>query len=216
MSDDTPTQRFDAPLTPTGGPVATPEEPEKKNRGLLIALISVGALLLIAVIVLLIVLLGGRSTPTAATTSTPSVTPSETPSASPSPTSSSSPSNAASSSPAPAPAPAPPAASGPTLTNFSGTNTVSCDAANNPIPLDFSWKGSGAAAYIAAGATADPKANGQGWTLPPTGTQDNFPDGQGFTFPCYQASATYTLGVYDNDGHKVVKQFTFKNTGTVK
>lgn len=228
MSDDTPTERVEpvapttplaaaAPTTPTtplpsDDPAGSTHEP-KRSRRLLIALIIVGALLVIAVVILLIVLLGGRATPTAGATPTDS----STPSASASPTNSATPST----SPTPSPsattttAPAPPPSSGPTLASFASSTDVSCNAANNPIPIAFSWTGTGAAAYFAVGSTNDPKNNGQGWTLPPTGSQADFPADQDILYPCNQATATYTIGVYDNSGDKVVKQLVVTNHGTV-
>jgi cytoskeletal protein RodZ len=210
MSDDTPTQRFDAPLTPTT-PIATPpEEPtpeDRRRRALMFAFIALSAALLVILIVVLIVLFARGGTPAAVSTptTTPSAspTPSATPSASPTPT------------PTQTTAPTPPPSSGPTLTSFASSTDVKCNAANNPIPIDFSWIGTGAAAYIAVGATADPKSNGQGWTLPPTGSQADFPADQDILYPCTKATATYTIGVYDNSGHSVIKQLVVTNHGTV-
>lgn len=209
MSDDTPTQRFDAPLTPSTA--SSPQGgDEKKSRALIIALIAIGALVLIALIIVLIALFSGKGTPTGTATPTTIVTPSSTPSSTPSATPSATPT------PTHSTTPAPPPATGPTLTAFSSSTNVECNAAANPIPLNFSWTGTGATAYIAVGATDDPKQNGEGWTLPPTGTQADFPAGMEIDYPCYQQNASYTIGVYDNSGHKVVKQLVVTNNGTVK
>lgn len=213
MSDDTPTQRFDAPLTPTTPltPISTPPEdptPEdKRRRALMFVFIGLSAALLVVLIIVLIILFTRGGTPSAI------VTPSETPSASPTP--SATPTATPTPTPTQTSAPTQPPASGPTLTAFSSSTDVQCNAANNPIPLDFSWVGTGAAAYIAVGATADPKSNGQGWTLPPTGSQADFPAGQDILYPCKAATATYTIGVYDNSGKSVVKQIVVTNHGTV-
>jgi hypothetical protein len=208
MSDDTPTQRFDAPLTPTTPLRTAPEGPtpeETRRRRLMIVLITLSAVLLAALLVVLIVLVTRSGTPTAITTpsQTPSVsaTPSATPSPTPLPTTPTKPS--------------PPPPAGPTLTSFASSTDVQCNAANNPIPLDFSWVGTGATAYIAVGTTNDPKSNGQGWSLPPTGTQADFPAGQEILYPCTAATATFTIGVYDNSGASVVKQLVVTNHGTV-
>ena len=213
MSDNTPTQRFDAPVPPESEVV----QEEKKNRGLMIALIVIGAVILIAIIILLIVLLGGKGKPVAVDTTTPTASASDTPS--PTPTASS-----ASPTPTPTPTPThttapPPPPSGPTLTTFNATQpstgnlTVKCDnRTGNPIPLSFRWAGTGGThVYIAVGATSDPKQNGQGWDLPNPGTQADFPFP--INYGCYQASQTFSLGIYDDAGHKSVKQVTIKNTG---
>jgi len=217
MSDDTPTQRFDAPLTPTTPlapitPTADGPTPEEtRRRRLMIVFIALSAVLLAALIVVLIVLFTRGGTPAAVSTSTSTPTAS----ASTSPTPSATPSRTPTPTPTRTSAPTRPPASGPTLTSFSSSTNVDCNAANNPIPLDFSWVGSGAAAYFAVGATNDPKNNGQGWTLPPTGSQADFPADQDILYPCKAATATYTIGVYDNSGKSVVKQIVVTNHGTV-
>jgi cytoskeletal protein RodZ len=215
MSDDTPTQRFDAPLTPSTPATTTPGQPtpdEKRRQRITAALIVLSALLLAGLIIAVIILFSRDATPTAVTTPIASSTPSSSPSVSstPSRTPASIPTTAQTTAPAP-----PPASSGPTLSSFSSSTKVSCNAANNPIPLDFSWVGTGAAAYFAVGSTDDPKNNGQGWTLPPTGSQSDFPSGQDILYPCGQATSTFSIGVYDNSGKKVVKKVIVTNHGTV-
>jgi len=191
------------------------EEEGKKSRGLMIALIAVGAALLIGLIIVLIILLGRNGTPVAVGTSTPTSTPtvSDTPSQAPTATATAS----ASAIPTPSTTAAPPPPpNGPSLSSFTtDTPTVKCDSrTGNPIDLSFRWAGTnGSAVYIAVGATSDPKSNGQGWTLPTVGTQADFP--YGLEYGCYNAKVTYTLGIYDNAGHKSVKQITIKNTGEV-
>lgn len=213
MSDDTPTQRFDAPLTPATSltPISTPpDEPtpeDKRRRALMFVFIALSVALLVVLIVVLIILFTRSGTPSAIATptETPSAssTPSTTPSATPTPT------------PTRTTVPTQPPASGPTLTSFTSSTDVQCNAANNPIALDFSWVGTGATAYFAVGATNDPKSNGQGWTLPPTGSQADFPPGQDILYPCNAATATYTIGVYDNGGKSIVKRIVVTNHGTV-
>ena len=87
MSDDTPTQRIHTSDNPDVNEVI--EEEGKKSRGLMIALIAIGGLLLIGLIIVLIILLGRNGTPVAVGTTTPtasaSATPRETPSATPTP-----------------------------------------------------------------------------------------------------------------------------------
>ena len=78
MSDDTPTQRIHTPEHPDVNEVI--EEEGKKSRGLMIALIAIGALLLIGLIILLIILLGGNGKPVAVGTTTPTPSASDTPS----------------------------------------------------------------------------------------------------------------------------------------
>ncbi|MEP6843701.1 MAG: hypothetical protein ABJA11_09270 [Pseudolysinimonas sp.] len=209
MSDDTPTQRFDAPAPRAGGDAAEPEK--NTSRRLIIALIGVGAVILIALIVVLIVLLVGNGKPAALATTTPSpsVTISDTPIASSAPSTPPTPTTT--------PTVAPPPPSGPDLISFTtGTPTVQCDSrTGNPIPLSFRWAGTGGSVvFIAVGATDDPKANGQGWELPTIGTQADFPDE--LDYSCYSATATYSLGIYDANGHKSVKRITIKNTGEVR
>ena len=97
MSDDTPTQRLDTPA-----PEGHVEPEEKKSRGLMIALIAIGALLLIALIILLIVLLGGNGKPVAAGTKSPTASASDTPTPTPTATVTPTPT------PAPTPTTAPP------------------------------------------------------------------------------------------------------------
>jgi hypothetical protein len=210
VSDDTPTQRLN---TPESAAEAIEEE-GKKSRGLMIALIAIGALLLVALIILLIVLFGGNGKPVAVDTKSPtptaSDTPSQTPSASATPTTTPTPTPTTTT----APPPPPPPPSGPSLATFTTDHsTVKCDnKTGNPIILTFRWSGTnGSVVYIAVGATSDPKQNGQGWMLPTTGTQADFP--YELDYGCYNAKVTYSLGIYDNSGHKSVKQLTITNTG---
>jgi hypothetical protein len=210
VSDDTPTQRIDTP--DNGGVDEVIEEEGKKSRGLMIALIAIGALLLIGLIIVLIILLGGNGTPVAVGTTTP------TPSASDTPSQTATATATASAIPTPSTTAAPPPPpSGPSLSSFTtDTPTVMCDSrTGNPIPLSFRWAGTnGSVVYIAVGATNDPKLNGQGWMLPTVGTQADFP--YELEYGCYNAKVTYSLGIYDDAGHKSVKQVTIKNTGEVR
>jgi hypothetical protein len=223
VSDDTPTQRMTTPVgagadDPSAGSGDHPDD-QKKGRGLLIALIAVGAALLIGIIILLIVLLGGGGTPVAVGTNTP--TASDTASGTPTTTASASPSRTPTPTPTATHTAAPPPPTGPTLVSFTavqsatGNQTVKCDSrTGNPIPLDFRWAGTGGShVYIAVGATDDPKNNGQGWDLPTVGTQADFP--YDLDYGCYNASQTFSLGIYDGAGHKSVKQVIIKNTGEV-
>jgi len=214
VSDDTPTQHIHTSDNPDVNEVI--EEEGKKSRGLMIALIAIGAFLLIGLIIVLIILLGGNGKPVAVGTTTPTPSASDTPSQTATATTTATASAIPTPSTTSAPPPPPPPPSGPSLSSFTtDTPTVMCDSrTGNPIPLRFRWAGTnGSVVYIAVGATSDPKLNGQGWMLPTVGTQADFP--YELDYGCYNAKVTYSLGIYDNAGHKSVKQITIKNTGEV-
>ncbi|MEP6479749.1 MAG: hypothetical protein ABJB03_10180 [Rhodoglobus sp.] len=236
MSDDTPTQRFDQPgadaPTERFDSVPPPHDPgasgieagddgEKKSRKLLIILIAVGAAILLGILIVLIVLLTrGNGTPTAAGTSSPSPTASATPTATKSATPSATPTPTPTPTPTQTVAPPPPPPSTEVeITDFSAPSSVLCnkDAPVDPgvSPISFSWSSdNGIAAYFAAGNTNDAEANGMGWTLPPNGNQNDFPSGYtNPTYPCYGASATWTLTVVGTDGSRDTAHVTIQNKG---
>ena len=196
MSDDTPTQRFDAQVP--GG-----EEKRKSRLALILGII--GGMLLLVVILLLILLLRGQGTPSAAGTTSPipTVTPSETPVATPTPT----PTQAV----APPPTAAPPVNHHVTITGYS-MNPIHVDcSATAPAGaqnLSISWHSiNGTKAYFGV-QTNDAETGGMGWILPPNGNQHNFPSGYDpYTYQCGNASQTYTITITGPTG-KVSKTIT--------
>lgn len=143
MSDDTPTQRFDA----AGEPAPSEEVlEERKSRRLIIILASIGGALLLGVIVLLVVLLtrgGGAPGPTASPTTSP--TPGPTPSASPSPSPTPAPPPTPTTDPTPPPAPPSP------IQSFDvDSTTVDCSG-GGPVPMQFSWVATGETLYFGVG-----------------------------------------------------------------
>jgi hypothetical protein len=52
---------------------------------------------------------------------------------------------------------------------------------------------------------------GMGWNLPPSGTQNDFP--QEYDYPCYNASTTFTITVADAHGNLQSKTITVTNNG---
>ena len=202
MSDDTPTQRFDTPA-PHGGGEET-EEDAKKSRGLMIALIALGALLLIALIILLIVLLGGNGKPVAAGTNSPTPTSaSPTPSATPTPTVTPTPTATT-----PPPPPPPPPSTKPAITGYS-ISPSKLDCSNGTPNLSIHWSSvNGKNAYFGVN-TNDAMTGGMGWILPPSGSDANFPSGyHPYQALCGNTSTEYTITILGNDGSKVSKKFT--------
>lgn len=201
MSDDTPTQRITSPdQTPV---TAAIEEEGKRSRGLMIALIAIGALLLIALIVLLIVLLSGNGKPVVAGTETPtpttssaSPTPSVTPSATPTPTATT------------APPPPPPPSTKPSISAYS-ISPSQLDCSQGTPNLSIHWSSvNGKNAYFGVN-TDDAMTGGMGWVLPPTGSDADFPDGyHPFQALCGNDSTEYTITILGTDGSKVSKKFT--------
>ena len=217
MSDNTPTQRFDAPVPEGQGGTEGQGEPEekKKSRALMIALIIVGAVLLIAIIILIVVLATrGSGSPSAGpSTSTASSTPSDTPSATPS----------ATAAPTPTPnqtvAPAPPS-NAPVINSFqSGSSSVLCNEsapAGDHQPISFSWNSSNVDQVYFGVNTNDASTASLFSNLPPSGnSNDDFPDGYNhgdYEYPCTAASTKFTLTVVGN-GQKVSKSVTIVNHG---
>lgn len=201
MSDDTPTQRIDAPgNTPVNEAV---EGEGNKSRGLMIALIAIGALLLIGLIIVLIILLGGKGTPVAVGTTAPSVsvTSSQTPSVSATPTAPTTPTTTT------APPPPPPSTK-PSITSYS-ISPSKLDCSNGTPNLSIHWTSvNGKNAYFGVN-TNDAMTGGMGWVLPPTGSDADFPDGyRPYPALCGNDSTEYTITILGNDGSKVSKTFT--------
>ncbi|MDO9591509.1 MAG: hypothetical protein Q7J04_10235, partial [Microcella sp.] len=145
MSDDTPTERFDAPTEPlpaegAAAPRETPDE-EGKNRGMLIALIAIAGAILIALIILIVVLLGNNGSndalpsPEFTTTESPTPTPDETESPEPS----DEPSDEPSASPSATAAPPPPPPQSPSFATFNGPNKATCPDTSSSVEITWSW-----------------------------------------------------------------------------
>jgi hypothetical protein len=226
MSDDTPTQRSDAPLTPStptspSTPPSQPDQEKKKSNRLIIALIVIGAAILIALILLLIALFAGASKQTAAVTSTQSATlaPTTTPiatasaSATPTPTATPSPSHGATSAP-------PPPSNAPVIGSFAAASTVVyCNTsapAGDHQPISFSWSSTNGSQVFFGVDTNDASSAPLFENLPPTGnSNDDFPAGYNhgaYEYPCTAPSTTFTLTVVGN-GKKVSKSVTIINKG---
>jgi hypothetical protein len=208
MSDDTPTQRFDTPpSTPAPGVASTPgpEEQPKRNRGLLIALIAIGAVLLIAIIVVLILLLGGGGKPVASPTKSSSPTPTMTASDTPSSTPSVSPSPTATQTSAPPPSTAV------AITRYT-ISPQKLDCSSGTPNLSITWRSVNSKwAYFGVN-TANAKTGGMGWQLPPNGSDADFPDGyRPYQALCQNASTEYTITIEGIDGSLVSKQFVVTN-----
>jgi hypothetical protein len=231
MSDETPTERFDAAgdapterLTPADAALtdpalagANPEvQEERKSRRTMIILGSVGGALLLILIILLILLLvkpGGTVAPTGSPTpsgsASSSPTPSQTPSASPTPT------------PTPTPTqtvapPPPPPNNDVDIDSFDATPEVDCSSqTQNPEFIEFSWSSTnGLVAYFAVGDVDNAETNGMGWTLPPTGSTSDFPNGYfPYEYQCGNESMTFTITIVGTNGSRESEQVTVTNVG---
>ncbi|GAA3741678.1 hypothetical protein GCM10022239_16660 [Leifsonia bigeumensis] len=218
MSDDTPTERFEAPSA-----AATVGEGGKKKSKLLILILSiVGGLLLIAVVVLLTLLLsrgiGGPSAePVSDVSTSPSASSSETPSESPSASPSETPSESPSASPssAPPPPPPPPQETGPRFKTLNYPSSQSCSAGGPSFPatrptFTVSWSTAGAdEAWFVNGT--DDAANSGYMQIPLNGNQGDFPYEQ--IVDCSDGSNTYTITLVGPDGKHVSKTWTVTITG---
>jgi hypothetical protein len=221
MSDDTPTQRFpnaegDLPTQRLDAADVREDlhEEKQKSRGLLIGLISAGALLLVAVIVLVVFLLGANaqsptalpsSTATPGETATPAPSASETPSGEPTPTAE----------PDEPDEPEQPQATGADFTSFQPKKEVSCSKGGpgftpDPPRIQISWATVRAdSAWIVQG-TSDAADSGF-MQIPLNGNQNDFQ--YTLSFPCFAADATYTITLVGSDGQHVSRNWTVKNVG---
>jgi len=229
MSDETPTERFDAAgdapterlsaadAAATDPYAANPEvQEERKSRKTMIILGSIGAALLIILIILLIVLLVK-----------PGATPAPTGSPSPSNTASATPTQTAtaSSTPSPTPTPTPtqtvappppPPSNDVEINSFNATSEVDCSAqTQNPEHIEFSWSSTnGLVAYFAVGDVDNAETNGMGWTLPPNGSTSDFPSGYfPYEYQCSNESMTYTITIVGSNGSRESEQVTVTNVG---
>ncbi len=231
MSDDTPTERYDATgdapterLTPADAAAvdpalagASPEvQEERKSRKLMIILGSIGAALLVALIILLILLLvkpGSTVGPSG------SPTPSPTGSASATPTATRTATATATATPTPTPTPtatvAPPPPSNDAKLSISGTDEISCNTAAPVTPdytLYFEWSTQNAAQIFFGVATNDASQAPFFDNLPQNGnSQSDFP--YAIEYQCPAESQIYTFTAIGNNGSKVSKSITVVNTG---
>jgi hypothetical protein len=208
MSDDTPTQRFDAQPAATG-----PGEPKRKSR-LALILGIVGGVLLLAVILLVVLLVRGQGTPLAAGTNSPiaNTTPSAAPSVTTPPvTPTASASASAKSAPPPPP---PPQSTDPAFTTFVVQSAInSCSSGpyytGAPPIIKVTWATVRTnSVWIIQGT--DDAADAQYMQLPVSGNQSNFP--YELDFACGSPSATYTMTIVGSNGKHVSKHWTIKNT----
>jgi hypothetical protein len=219
MSDDTPTQRFDAagddaptqrfdaaadaaPTQKLESPAATvPLEvaEERKSRRLIIILASVGGALLLAVLIVLILLLTRDNgtpavlpTPTPTASPTPTPTPTTTPSATPTPT------------PTPTTTPAPPPSTDAEVDSFTASSmTVDCSAGDPEITLI--WSTSNATKVLFGIDTNDASTGAFFSDIPASGDSDtDFPPGYSpFHYTCGNGSHKYVItAVNDDNGTK--------------
>ena len=234
MSDETPTERFDAAgdapterLTPVEAamvdPAAAAADPEvveeRKSRRTMIILGSIGGALLLILIILLILLLV-RPGSTVAPTGSPTPSPTGSSSASATPTQTATPSATPTPTPTPTPtatvAPPPPPSNDVEIDSFNATSEVDCSAqTQNPEFIEFSWSSTnGLVAYFAVGATNNAEQNGMGWTLPPNGSTSDFPSGYfPYEYQCGNQSMTFTITIVGSNGSRESEQVTVTNVG---
>ena len=195
MSDDTPTQRFDAQLPASDG--------EARSR-LPVILGLVGGVLLIGVIVLLVLLLG-RGTPstTASNTDLPVATDSNGSATSPKPVPTVTVTVTATATAAPntgggGSAPEKPNGHNVLITQYT-ISPMHPDCSSGHAFLNITWKSvNGGGGYFGVN-TADAMQGGMGWNLPASGTQNDFSAGfHPFEYTCANASVPYTLTVIGN------------------
>lgn len=216
MSDDTPTQRFDAP---SGGASEEVVE-ERKSRKLMIILGIVGGALLLTVIILLIFLVF-RPFENTSGLPTGSPTPTRSGSASPTPTQSDS------ASPTPSPTPTPTQTTQPTQPPSNNATINAFDVSNSevvcnevapggpfPIYIDFSWSSSNVNQVFFGVNTNDASQAPFFDNLPPSGTSQDFPSGYyPFEYQCGAPSIKYTITVVGSNGSKDSASVTVENTG---
>lgn len=100
--------------------------------------------------------------------------------------------------------------------SFTATTTSVCDCkTGNSVYGDISWTSvNGIAAYFGVD-TNDAEKNGMGWTLPPSGNQNDSPSGYSPNeFRCSDAQQSYTITVVGN-GSKRSQTVTVVNPGDV-
>jgi hypothetical protein len=217
MSDDTPTQKFDAAGdAPTERLAQSGTEadgtPAGRSRRTLIILASIGGALLLAVLILLVVLLTrGTGVPVALPTdaSTESATPSATPTSSESATPTPTPS-ATENAPPPPSEPA-----GPHFTNFIATQSIACSAGGPGVDpfqprIEVAWTSDGADEAWYVNGTSDAADSGY-MQIPVSGDESDFPYEQ--LFGCGNDQNKYTITLVGPNGDHVSKTWTVVNTG---
>jgi hypothetical protein len=206
MSDDTPTQRFDAPA---GTPV---KQPRKRNP-VLVAAIIVGAILVVAIIVLVVVLVGrGGASQNAALTlpttsaaaSSTATAPASAPVATPTTTPSASHTTAA---------PPPVQSTDATFTTFApDLSKYSCSSGpyySGPTPiLKVKWATVRAVSAWIVQGTSDAAESGF-MQIPLSGDQSNF--SSPLDLSCDPPSSTFTITLVGTNGKHVSKSWTVIN-----
>jgi hypothetical protein len=208
MSDDTPTQRFDAQAAP-----AQPGEPKQKSR-LAVILGIIGGVLLLVVILLVVLLVKGQGTPQAAGTNSPlaTTTPSATPTLTTPPvTPTTTPSAAHTTAPPPPP---PPQSTDPAFTKFVVQSAInSCSSGpyytGTPPTVNVTWATVRTNSVWIVQGTSDAADSGF-MQIPVNGNQSNFP--YSIDFSCDTPSSTYTITLVGSNGKHVSKSWTVKNT----
>jgi hypothetical protein len=217
MSDDTPTQKFDAAGDAPTERLAqaetdAAEAPTGRSRRTIIILTSIGGALLLAVLILLVVLLTRGSgdpvaLPTDASTesATPSPTPTESESATPTPT--------PSATEEPPPPPTEPA--GPHFTNFIAEDQVACSAGGPGVDpfvprIEVAWTSADADEAWYVNGTSDAADSGF-MQIPLSGDESDFPYEQ--LFSCGNDQYKYTITLVGSNGEHVSKTWTVVNTG---
>ena len=232
MSDETPTERFDAAgdtpterltaadaaaIDPYAGDANAEVQEERKSRKTMIILGSIGGALLIILIILLILLLVKPGS-TVGPSGSPTPSPTGSTSASPTPTRTAT----ATATPTPTPTPtptqtvAPPPSNDVEIDSFNATSEVDCSAqTQNPEHIEFSWSSTnGLVAYFAVGDVDNAETNGMGWTLPPNGSTSDFPSGYfPYEYQCSNESMTYTITIVGSNGSRESEQVTVTNVG---
>lgn len=235
MSDDTPTERFDASangspenigsgdaptqrLTTAASPAASEQ---RNNRRLIIILAIIGALLLLAVLIVLLLLLTRSSgTPTALPTQTTSATatskPTPTTSATPTSTPKPTPTPTPTATVAPPPPPPPPPSTAPSIDSFTiSPTTVYCNthAPGGPFNQYLKMKWATTNASTVAIGSYDPYGDyaGQYYNLPNDG--DTTTQGLQITYNCPEASQVWRLEVKGQDGSTIKKEIKILNMG---
>ena len=212
MSDDTPTQRFDAaddaPTQRLETPATVPLEvaEERKSRRLIIILASIGGALLLAVLIVLIVLLTrGEGTPqvlptptvTPTATSTPTTTPTQT--AGPTPTPTPTPTETV------APPPPPPSTEASVYSFTINPTSVDCSAGDPTITIQWATSNANNVYFgVDTGGNDAEQSRFFSDSLPASGNSTNdFPEGyRPFTYTCGNGSHTYVITAVGSDGSK--------------
>jgi hypothetical protein len=209
VSDNTPTERFDAPQAAGGEPAV-----RGPNR-LLYVLIALGLALLLALITVIVLMLTrGNGQLVAAESPSPnpgiSAGPSVSASSAPSVSESEPPSPSASQTKA-----APKPDTKPHFTTFNVPKEESgCSKADNFAfypTVKVTWFAVNAESVWFVQGTDD-AADSQYLELPKKGDQDDFPNNSTPQFPCNGQPATYTLTIVGTDGSHYSKHWTVKDT----